>query len=127
MLLGSRVSELSSTSKVVAGEMRKSPILIRFSRDNKNIYLHQIVSDYIANENDPISISVKRNSIPPILNTFPIEAFNPDSSAVVFDVTKFFTTEIPAVSPSTVNIRQANLKVMPALFFKAILSPETWK
>ena len=99
MLLGARVSELSNTSKVVAGEMRNQPILIRFSRDDEKIYMHQIVSDYIADEEDEISLSVQRNSVPPILNTFPIEAFNNDSNCVFFEVTDYFSNEIPSVSP----------------------------
>lgn len=99
MLLGARVSELSSTSKVVAGEMRNQPILIRFSRDEDKIYMHQMVSDYVADEDDEINVSVQRNSIPPILNTFPIEAFNNDSTCVFFEVTDYFSNEIPSISP----------------------------
>jgi len=110
MLLGSRVSEISSTSKVVAGEMRKSPVLVYLSRDNKNVFLHQVVSDYISDEDDAVNLSVERNSLAPILNTFPVEAFNSDSSAVVIDVTKFFSNEIPAVSPFNAKYKAGKLE-----------------
>lgn len=98
-LLGERIAELSSTSKVVAGEMRKDPIQIRFSRNDDKIFMHKIVSDYYADDNDDIHLAVARNTIPPILNTFTIDALNKDSTAAVFEITKFFSTEIPSISP----------------------------
>lgn len=99
MLLGSRISELSSTANVVAGEMSTHPILIRFSRDDEKLYMHQIVSNYVADDDDEISISVHRNSVPPILETFQLEAFNEDSTSFFFEVTDYFSREIPSISP----------------------------
>lgn len=110
MLLGSRVAQLSSSSKVVAGEMRKSPILIRFTRDNKNVYMHQVVANYMADASDPVSLAVERTSIDPVLNTFPIETLNTDSSAAVIDVTNFFSTEINAVSPFNAKYKAGKLE-----------------
>lgn len=124
MLLGARVSELSSTSKVVAGEMRKSPIQIRFSRDNKNIYMHQMVSDYISDPDDEISVSVQRNSITPILETFPIEALNCDSTAAVFEVTKYFSAEIPAVSPFNSKYKAGKLESDATFIIKTQAFPQ---
>ena len=123
MLLGSRVSELSSTTKVVAGEMRKSPIMIRFSRDNKNIYMHQIVSDYISDEDDEITVSVKRNTITPILLTFPLETLNADSTASVFDVTKFFSTELPQVSPFNSKYKAGKLETDATMILEVMSFP----
>jgi hypothetical protein len=110
MLLGSRVAEVSNTSKVVAGEMRKDPALISFSRDNKNVYMHLVVSNYTADDDDPISISVKRNARVPVYHTFPIEALNNDSTAAIIDITKFFETEISIVSPFNAKFKAGKLE-----------------
>ncbi len=99
MLIGERISELSSSKKVAAGEMRKAPVLIRFTRDDDNVYMHQVISAYEADENDAVSIAVKRTSIDPILHTFSIEALNEDSTAAVIEVTTFYSEEIKVISP----------------------------
>ncbi len=124
LLLGSRVAELSSTSKVVAGEMRKSPILIRFSRDQKNLYMHQASHDYLADSTDAISISVKRNSITPILKTFPIKTLNHDSTAAIVDFTKFLSAEIPAISPFNNKYKAGKLEADATFILKAQAFPK---
>ena len=124
MLLGSRVAEVSNTSKIVAGEMRKSPVLIRFSRDIKNVYLHQVVSNNISEADDAISISVKRNSILPILKTFPIEAFNKDSTGVVIDVTRFFSEQIAIVSPFNSKYKAGKLEKESTFILKKQAFPK---
>jgi hypothetical protein len=124
MLLGARVSELSSSSKVAAGEMRKSPILIRFTRDKKNVYMHQVVSGYLADENDPVSIALRRTSLDPILQVFPIEALNSDTTAAVINVTKFFSEEIGPVSPFNAKYKAGKLEKEPTRILDALTFPQ---
>ncbi|GMN10243.1 zinc-dependent metalloprotease [Croceitalea sp. MTPC9] len=52
----------------------------------------------IADSTKAISNSVRVNNYEPTLYAFDIKAFSPDSSAVVIDVTKFFTSDIAAIS-----------------------------
>lgn len=52
----------------------------------------------IADSTKAISNSVKVNNYEPTLHAFDIKAFSSDSSAVVIDVTKFFTSDIAAIS-----------------------------
>ncbi|WP_350293703.1 zinc-dependent metalloprotease [uncultured Croceitalea sp.] len=52
----------------------------------------------IADSTKAISNSVRVNNYEPTLHAFDIKAFNSDSSAVVIDVTKFFTSDIAAIS-----------------------------
>lgn len=124
MLMGARVAEISNPSKVVAGEMRKAPVLIRFSRDNKNVYLHQITTDYISYKQESISKSVERNTITPILETFPIEVFNNDSTAAVIEVTDFFTDEIKVVSPFNSKFKAGKLKKEATRITEGLSFPE---
>ena len=123
MLLASRVAELSNSSKVAAGEMRKAPVLIRFSRDDKNVYLHLVVSDYLADNVDPVRVAVDRTSLAPILQTFPIKAMNEDSTAAVMDVTSFFSEEIPAVSPFNSKYRAGKLEKEPTRITEVLSFP----
>lgn len=99
LLLASRVEQLSSNKDVVAGQMMQDPMLIRLSHDDKYVYLHQIVSNIVINENDPVSISLNRNGMVPILRVFSIEAENAAGNTFVIDVTKFFNSPLPVISP----------------------------
>lgn len=110
MLLGERIAEVSNASKVAAGEMRKAPILIRFSRNNKFVFMHLIVSNYMAGADDPVNIAIQRTTIDPILKSFPIEALNEDTTAAVINVTKFFSEEIPSISPFNAKYKAGKLE-----------------
>lgn len=110
MLLAARVSQVSNASKVAAGEMRKAPVQIRFSRNNKYVFMHKVVSKYMARKDDPVRIAVQRTSIDPVMKTFPIEALNEDSTSAVINVTKFFSEEISAVSPFNAKYKAGKLE-----------------
>ncbi|PQJ81218.1 zinc-dependent metalloprotease [Polaribacter glomeratus] len=55
--------------------------------------------DAVANDSLPIYKSVKANNLEPILFAFDVAVQNLDSTAVLVDVTKFFTSDIQAISP----------------------------
>ncbi|MCO6161316.1 zinc-dependent metalloprotease [Flavobacterium sp. NRK F7] len=61
----------------------------------------------IANDSLPINISVKANNNDITLFTFDISAFSKDSTATVIDVTKFFSTDVKAISGLSPRIREA--------------------
>ena len=52
----------------------------------------------VANDSLPIYKSVKANNLEPIIYAFDIKTQNTDSTAVLIDVTKFFTSDIKAIS-----------------------------
>ena len=124
MLLSARVAEVSNASKVAAGEMRKAPILIHFTRNNKYIFLHKVVSNYTARENDPVNIAVQRTTIDPVLKSFPIEALNEDSTSAVINVTKFFSEEIAAISPFNSKYKAGKLEKEATRIEEALSFPE---
>jgi hypothetical protein len=99
LLIGSRVEEISSTKIAVAGQMMHNPMMVRFSQDDKNVYLHLINTENVMDVNDPISISFDRNNIQTIYASFKKEARNVKNDASVIDVTKFFNNQIPKISP----------------------------
>ena len=60
----------------------------------------------VANDSLPINISVKANNNDITLYAFDITAFSKDSTATVIDVTKFFASDIKAISGLSPRIRE---------------------
>lgn len=100
MLMAVRVSEVSENNKIEAGRMLRDPILIRFAYRNGSIAIRMPQTRNVVKKDETnIKQSFWRNNISPIMETFSIEAVNPDSTGYVIKVTDFFSKEIPFVSP----------------------------
>ncbi len=123
-LLAARVSELSKTTKVEAGEMRKEPTWIRFSRNNEKLFMHKVVSDDRTDENDPIKKALDRIQMQPVFETFKIKSLNADSTAAVIDVTKFLTAEIQGVSPFNSKYKAGKLEPDATWIKNALVFPK---
>lgn len=124
MLLGARVAALSNLSKVAPGEMRRSPVMIRFSRRDDKIFLHQVVAGALADPSDPVSIAVARSTIDPVMETFDAVAMNADSTAAVINITGFFNAEIPAISPFNSKYKAGKLEKSATFITKAMAFPQ---
>lgn len=72
--------------------------MIRWERQGDRVLLRAVSYRYIADDSLPIKISIENNTLPPILRSFRIEAFSPDSHATVIDATSFFEDDVPAIS-----------------------------
>ena len=62
----------------------------------------------VAPDSLPISLSVKANNYEPTLYAFDIETYSKDTSAIVIDVTKFYTSDIPAMSGLDASLRETH-------------------
>lgn len=100
MLMASRVVSISDNSKISAGQRRTNPILISFSRRDKLLFMHQPTGTSETDPSDPISVSLARNNVVPIVMTFDIAARNATNDASVIDVTKLFSSEVDLVFPA---------------------------
>lgn len=98
MLFAGRVAEISDNKDVVAGQMPQDPMLVEWSCDEEKVYLHNVISRSVCDENEPIAISMERNNLKPVIRAFPIKAFSKDSSAMVIDATKLFCADERPVS-----------------------------
>ncbi|QTE22347.1 zinc-dependent metalloprotease [Polaribacter cellanae] len=100
MLLVTRIKELPSglgggyvnagskiNTQVVVWEQFKNKILLKVKSYNA-----------IANDSLPIYKSVRANNLEPVIYAFDIKTQNSDSTAVIVDVTKFFSTDVKAIS-----------------------------
>ncbi|OBX26507.1 uncharacterized protein DUF5118 [Gelidibacter algens] len=108
MLLVSRIAKLPSDlggGYVNAGS-KANEQLINWERFQDKIVIKVKSYNAVANDSLPINISVKANNYEPILYAFDIAAFNKDSSAVVIDVTKFYSSDVKAISGLSSSLRE---------------------
>ncbi len=80
-----------------AGMKSRPQQVIRWQRHDDKVLLRSVSFNSVADEEQPIYKSVRNNNFEPIIQTFDIAAFNPDSTALVFDVTSFFTSDVPMI------------------------------
>jgi hypothetical protein len=69
--------------------------VVRWERVGDRILLRSVLYASAAADSLPISYSVKKANLPPIIMAFEIQALNKDSSNAVLDVTDLFTTDVP--------------------------------
>ncbi|UZD22757.1 zinc-dependent metalloprotease [Algoriphagus halophytocola] len=108
MLLVSRISKLAAGlggGYTTAGSKSNEQV-VRWSRVQNSIHLRSISFRNVAADSLPIHLSVEANNYDPILATFKIEAFNPDSTAALIEVTDLFLSDIPALSGLSTSMRK---------------------
>lgn len=96
-ILVNRIKQISRTDDYVAGQMCSTPRLIRFSRDDKSVYMHLVQTGNVVDDDDPIKASFDRNQLDPVVKGFKI--LHADSASVFIDVTNFFATNEKLISP----------------------------
>lgn len=67
--------------------------VVQFVKQGQKILLKEVSYSNIADENDPISISVSENNFKPILAAFEVK--NSDQNRYLIDVTNFFMADSP--------------------------------
>lgn len=102
MLLGSIISETSNNMTAVPGSKSYEPLHIIFTKSENNVQIRSVNSDnWLEDENMTGSLqnSLDKNNIPLVFKNFKIDAYNKDSSAVVFNVTDLFVGNEKGLSP----------------------------
>ena len=67
--------------------------VVRFVKKGKKIYLNQVSYSNIANDEDPIALSVEENNFEPILAAFEIK--NKENNRFLIDVSNYFMADSP--------------------------------
>ncbi|RNC85542.1 MAG: DUF5117 domain-containing protein [Balneola sp.] len=99
MLLVSRVADVpAGFFGFFSSGAKTAEQVIRFERQKDQILIRKYSFQNIADEELPVYRSVQANNFAPILAAMNIEALNEDSSGVVIEMTKFFDTDIEAIS-----------------------------
>lgn len=108
MLLVTRIKELPANlggGYVNAGSKINTQVIVWEEFQNK-ILLKVKSYNAIANDSLPIYKSVKANNMEPIIYAFDIKTQNTDSTSVLIDVTKFFSSDVKAITALPSNYRK---------------------
>ncbi|MGB8703681.1 MAG: zinc-dependent metalloprotease, partial [Gillisia sp.] len=108
MLLVSRIAKVPAGyggGYVNAGTKVNEQVVRWYKRDG-NIDLKVESFENQSDENSPIHTSVQANNFAPILYSSKIEAYTPDSSAVVIEVSSLFESEVEAIDGMSSSLRK---------------------
>lgn len=78
--------------------------VIRFNKKGKTIQLKQIKYSNVAEDDDPIKLSVTENNFPPILAVFDIK--NTESERYLIDVSSHFMNDSPGFNILTKSVKE---------------------
>lgn len=80
-----------------AGMKSRPQQVIRFQKKGSKILMRSVSFNNVADEDEPIYISVKNNNFEPLIRAFDLETIKEDSSAFVIKVNSFFSDDIPMI------------------------------
>ena len=99
MLIASIVSEISDNRFANVGEITHEPMLVSFVQVDSSINLVSLVNCRLLADDknvvDRLAVSMKA----PVMERYRIEAYNPDSTAVVINMTNFFLSDNEDMDP----------------------------
>lgn len=100
MLLVSRLAKLPANlgGGYVNAGTKTNTRMINWERFKDKILIKEKSSSAVAADSLPIHVSVRANNYEPTIYAFDIEAFSKDSSAVVIDVSSFYSSDVKAIS-----------------------------
>ena len=112
LLLVSRLAQVPSDISPYTNAGRKmGERVVRWTLDGlagdeRRVLLKPVSYASVADDSLAVSRSVEKNTFQPILAAFPIAARGPEGESVVVDVTKLFTTDVPALSGFSAEARK---------------------
>ncbi|MCD8185270.1 MAG: DUF5117 domain-containing protein [Rikenellaceae bacterium] len=100
MLLASTVTRTTDNTVAVNGYKANDPLHLVFTLENSLVYMRRPNARIVFDEQDQrMNRIVQDNYLSPALDKYRILAYNPDSTAVVFEMTALFTGDDEKVSP----------------------------
>ena len=92
MLLVGRFAKASGGTSFGGDEFTER--VLRWERQGNRVLLRSMTFELTADSTLPVYHAVSQASYPPVVAVFKVEAYGPDSSAVI-DVTSLYTTNVP--------------------------------
>ncbi len=80
-----------------AGMKSRPQQVIRWQLKDNTVLLRSVSYVNVADDDQPIYTSVRNNNFEPVIMTFPMEVYNTDSTAVVFEVSELFTSDVDMI------------------------------
>lgn len=99
------VSRISKTPQVGYGGEESNTSIVRWERKYDKILLRTVSYENVAADSLPIHRAVEAANFEEIIEAFPIAAYSADTSAIVIDVTAFFTSDVGILTPDE-NVRK---------------------
>lgn len=93
MLLVTRISQTATNIGYGGEEVNEG--VVRWQRQADRILLRSVSYLNVADDSLPIARAVRAANFEPIIASLPVVAFNGDTSGVLVDVTKLYSTDIP--------------------------------
>jgi len=98
MLVVSRISgHVKGLNFGGAGMKSRPQQVVRWQLKDNKVLLRSVSYNSVADEEKPIYLSVKNNNFEPVVASFGLSCYNEDSTAIVFDPSAFFTSDIPMI------------------------------
>ena len=98
MLIGSTVTSISDNGNAVVGSKPTDLLHVVFTRNKTHVQLRQVNTDYITG-NTQIDEALRKSTLGAILSNQKIQAYNNDSTAIVFDMSSVFLGDNKKMSP----------------------------
>ena len=76
------------------GGSKSNTSIVRWEHRDHRVLLRLVGHENVADSTLPVAAAVRNSNFEPVILAFDIEAFSPDSSAAVIDVTPLFTTDV---------------------------------
>ncbi|MFQ5550672.1 MAG: zinc-dependent metalloprotease [Gemmatimonadales bacterium] len=95
LLLVTRIAR--TASGVGFGGQKANTQTVVWERNHKNILLRITGFVNVANDTLPVAGAVENSNFDPIIRSFPIKAFNDDTTSVVIEVDDLFTKDVPVL------------------------------
>ena len=92
MLMVTRIAK--TANGIGFGGGKTNTQVLRWQRKGKKILLRVVSHNVVADTILPVHEAVVNSNFEPVLFSFPIKAFNKDTTAVVIDATSLFSTDI---------------------------------
>jgi len=92
------VTRISKTASGVGfGGGKQNTQVLRWQKKDKKVVLRVVSYEVFAADSLPVHEAVVNSNFEPVLYTFPIKAFNVDSTATVIEVTDLFSKDVKAL------------------------------
>lgn len=98
ILIGSTISAITDNRFVGVGEKPRAPMQVFFSLDGKRVNMCRRRFDLLA-KGDDLAEGLRRNTLPGIVSSYEVKAYNQDSTAVVIDMTDLFLDNTAELNP----------------------------
>lgn len=117
-LINSSISATNDSRNGFVGQTMETPLHVRFAIQGDNVYMQNVtpVSKMnVFSDQADISEAIAKSNIIPDMEAFKLAAYNMDSTAVVFEVTKFFFSDnkrLPLFDKNSLSTRHEKLGTM---------------